>query len=122
MATLAEQTVDLQTTRSPGPADLRSATPLRAPQLGQAADPAGFTTPAARGVVGIQGPVVSVVTTTLIAGIIGVLVGILALGMSIAGGAGWMIGAVVFGTVAAVVAGTVAGEASQPVARFWSRS
>ncbi len=122
MASVAEKTVDLTQTTRPAAADLRSATPLVSPQLGQAADPVGFGVPAARGVVGIPGPVVPVVTATLIAGIIGVLVGILALGMSIAGGAGWMIGAIVFGVVAAVVAGTVAGEAAQPVSRFWSRS
>ena len=122
MASLAEQTVDLQPNVRPRATDLRGATPVAVPHQAQAADPIGFGATPARGVVGIAGPVVPVVTATLIAGIIGVLVGILALGMSIAGGAGWMIGAIVFGAVAAVVAGTVAGEAAQPVARFWTRS
>ncbi|TAD91845.1 MAG: hypothetical protein EAZ99_00490 [Alphaproteobacteria bacterium] len=101
--------------------DIQSAAPLHTTALGQSADPAGFTVPAARGVMGLAGPLVPVVTATLIATVIGVLVGILALGTAIAGSAGWMIGAVVFGVVAAVVAGAVAAEASQPVSRFWAQ-
>jgi hypothetical protein len=88
--------------------------------VGLPAEPVGYATPAARGVVGIPGPVVPVVVSALVAAIIGVIVGILALGSIATGAGGWMIGAIVFGVVAAVVAGAVAGEVSQPVSRFWS--